>query len=89
MFTLLVAEVPLLLWKLVVCFKDTKVFVLAGVQCISAAYMQHYVLCNRCRFYLPTEHLHSVPAASPRAGAYPHISIYADDGHQPALQSLL
>lgn len=35
-----------------------------------------FMLCN-----LPTEYLHSVPAASPRAGANPHISVYSDDGH--------
>lgn len=50
---------------------------LAGVQCLGAA----YVLCNLCPFYLPTEQLHSVPAASPGAGANPHISVYSDDGY--------
>lgn len=39
--------------------------------------------------YLPSEHLHSPAADSPRAGANPHISVYSDDGHQPALQSRL
>lgn len=50
---------------------------LAGVQHLAAA----YVLCNLCPFYLPTEQLHSVSAASPRAGANPHISVYPDDGY--------
>lgn len=50
---------------------------LPGVERLGAA----YVLCNLCPFYLPTEQLHSVPAASPRAGANPHISVYSDDGY--------
>lgn len=54
---------------------------LAGVQRLGAA----YVLCNLCPFYLPTEQLHSVPAASARAGANPHISVYSDDGYYSAL----
>lgn len=48
-----------------------------GCRCLGAA----YVRCNLCPFYLPTEQLHSVPAASPRAGANPHISVYSDDGY--------
>lgn len=50
---------------------------LGGCRCLGAA----YVRCNLCPFYLPTEQLHSVPAASPRAGANPHISVYSDDGY--------
>lgn len=56
----------------------------------SAAYVQYCcMLCNPADFYLPTEHLHSAAAASPRACAHPHLSVYSDDGHQPTVQSLL
>ena len=38
-------------------------------------------LCHLCPVDLPTEQLHSLPAASPRAGANPDIGVYADDGY--------
>ena len=63
------------------CFKDTEVLCWHeySVSLQPTYSIVCFVIC--ADFYLPTEHLHSVPAASPGASANPHISVYADDGH--------
>lgn len=66
----------LLLWTHAVA-SEPRERALAAVRRLGAA----YVLSNLCPFHLPTEQLHSVPAASARAGANPHISVYSDDGY--------